>query len=168
MPSIRLGNNDGNTISLNGVIYRLAADQPTAGAITDVPTVANIAGQTWTYDDSNVPGGSNHRTWDSNEMGVCTYGTGNQGGPVTLTNDNTFYNMYTAPSAGIVRVYGTWGGGEHYDVKVNGSTVLSNVVADDYGHSQAVRVAVGDVVSFSRRGAGSQSAYSLFLPDVYP
>jgi len=166
--TVRISTDGGAVIDVSGVIYTQHAGQPTLGLVTDTPTHTNIAAKTWTYDDSNVNGGSNHITWTAVEMAVCLYGTGNQGGPVTLTNDHTFYNMYTASSAGTVRVYGTWGNGEHYDIAVNGYTILLNLVADEYAHSQAVGVRAGDTVSFSRRGGGSQSAYSLFLPNSYP
>lgn len=35
-------------------------------------TSRDIVEKTWNYDDSNVQGGSNHRTWTPSEMALCT------------------------------------------------------------------------------------------------
>jgi len=161
MPSVRIGNDGGDCIIAGGVAYKKVTSpvQPTSGAITATPTTINITGQTFDYDDTGVGGGSNHRYWTPCEIGISKYVAGNQGAAVGV-----WVNIYTAPSAGVVRLYGGENHDFFFDVKLNGTIIATHRSGNGFRVAWPVGVMQGDIIDVN---AGDW-VYSIFLPTTYP
>ena len=164
MPSVRIENDGGDVINIDGVIYTKASGQPSMGDITAVPTTTNITEYTWKYDDSRVDGGSNHRTWTAEEMAVCAYGTGNQGYIATV--EVPYQLIFTAPSPGIIRVWIISSAGLRIQINSTSHTDEYYKVVANMNESQAFGLNTGDEVNV--RCDSWRSVYSRFLPLVYP
>jgi hypothetical protein len=164
---VRIGSDGGDCIIAGGVAYGKVTSpvQPTSGAITATPTIINITGQSFTYDDDNVNGGSNHNVWTPCEMGIANNLAVNQGAAT-----GGWVDIYTAPSTGVIRVWALQYQNSRMDIKKNGTVILTNWL-DFIGRAAAIRVVSGDVIAVYCRnqtyGWGTR-AYSFFLPSVYP
>jgi len=129
MTSIRLTADRGTICRVDGVIYEKANDQPSVGAPDKTFTesdVANISAITFTYDDSGVNGGSNHRTWSAKEVGVAYYLSehifDNNIEKTTYMYGQLGKLVFTAPSNGILRVASQYGS-ENCEAKLDGVSV---------------------------------------------
>ena len=164
---VRVGSNGGDCIIVSQKAYSKVTDpvQPTSGAITGTPTIINITGQTFRYDDDNVRYGSNHNVWTACEMGIANNLVANKG-----SASGGWVNIYTAPSAGIVRVWSLPYQSSILDIKKNGTVIVTNWF-DSLSMAAAVQVVTGDVIDVWCRNnpyGWATPAYSFFLPNVYP
>jgi len=114
---------------------------------------------TWNLDDSNVSGGSDHRTWTAEEMAVTTLA----GHYEYYSGGATPKTLLVAPAAGIFRVVkkkvGAW-------VKLNGVT-LSIPQTEPLVNAAAtpVKVLQGDTITGERWDG---VIVWWFLPFVWP
>ena len=81
---------------------------------------------------------------------------------VTMTVTGTLYTLYTAPSAGVARIYSI----ASIIVYVNGTQVLSAFSANKID-AKAINLNNGDVVTVKTTDAGGYLAIIGFLPDTY-
>ena len=159
MANMKFLNDHGQVIVHDGVPYRKLSGQPSMGmpnASLQSGDLTNIQEYTWTYDDSNVSGGSDHRIWTAEEMAVASLPQFN----VTHWSYAGTRTLFTAPSAGVCRLWGsnvTW--------YVNGQ-VLS-VVASSQVDASAIKVLQNDVIS-ETTGQPSGTGYVKFIPFVWP
>jgi hypothetical protein len=165
MAWVRIGVNGGDCIIVDGVAYGKVTvpPQPTSGAITATPDIINIIEREFDYDDSIVWGGNNHRTWSACEMGIALYGDGNQG---SVTSHNSWANIYTALSAGMVRVYGQ--NDVSFRIKLNGTVLTTGASANGIKVSYPIGVVLGDVIDVYMNYGSDLTLFSIFLPNVYP
>jgi hypothetical protein len=167
MANVRIGSDGGDCIIVDGVAYGKVTSpvQPTSGAITATPTIINITEFTFRWDDDGVEWGSNHRTWTACEMGIANNLAVNKGYVV-----GGWATIYTAPSAGVIRVWVVPYQAGTMDIKNNGTVIVTNW-SDHFSWACPIHVAAGDVIDVWCRhqtyGWGTP-AYSFFLPNVYP
>ena len=87
---------------------------------------------------------------------------------VVVTTGGTYYDVYTAPSDGVARVYAEAGYGHgSFWVKVNGTLVINGAFSGKYV-ACALNLNSGDVVSVTTTvGKNGYTASVGFLPDSY-
>ena len=165
---VRIGSAGGDCIVVSEVAYGKVTSpvQPTSGAITATPNIINITNfNSFRYDDDRVFQGSNHNVWTACEMGISDNLAVNKGAAA-----GGWVDIYTVPSAGIIRVWSLQYRSSILDIKKNGTIVVTRW-PDSQWQSCPIYVAAGDVISVWCRnnpyGWGTQ-AYSFFLPNVYP
>jgi hypothetical protein len=173
MPSVRIGFDGGNVINVAGVLYKKASGQPSSGAIDTTPTNTGIFAFTFFWDDFSVAYGPTHRTWTACEIGIAGWGTGNQASALCASGTVTY--IYTAPSAGVVRLRtrADWFGVTA--IYINGVWAAQGDFAGPnpwpdtgrYGPG-ATSVKAGDLVQGWQNRGLAQTIDVWFLPDVYP
>jgi len=163
MANMKFLNDHGQVIVHDGVPYRKLSGQPSIGvpnATTLPDDLFDVQAYTWTYDDSNVSGGSDHRIWTAEEMAVASLSQFDITGPSLSGGTHT---IFTAPGAGVCRLWG-WDGFTWY---VNGQ--LLSGVASSQVDARALKVIQNDVISISSGlGYGSCLNRVKFIPFVWP
>ena len=179
MSTIYLPNDAGDVFydSSADECYHKAATNPVchpADASLGAGDVTGVSGVTHALDDSGVYEGSTHRTWTACQMCVALHVSGNQG-EETIYDDSGAVDVFTAPSAGVARVWtASHSGDTNYvrvNVKVNGTNVLSSIQLVTNAYYYPVRLASGDVLAVEPVGWGADgelTARVIFCPYVYP
>jgi hypothetical protein len=185
MPSVRIGWNAGNVIIVDGVAYEIKDGQPTPGTPTGTPTISNIAGFTWAVDDSNIPGGSNHRVWTACEVAIA--GWGSTGGTshrhvISPVTNGIWYDTYVTPSAGVIRVTSAgYFEGPHMCVRFNGGNTVCDGQNDwracdwdscwpadsAWNTCPGFTVAAGTTIGLYCYAGGPSNMQLRFLPQTY-
>jgi len=172
MPSARIGIDGGAVIVVNGVAYWRVSTTPSPGAVTGVASKTNVPGRTWSYDDSGVLGGPDHRVWTACECAIAGWGTGNQGS--CYCPDGGSYYLFTAPSNGVARSahypqsydYGTsFYVNSIFRVNWSDTTGWAGPSSWPTAGGGPFKLLTGDVVTI--RSASNNYQYLWFLPDVY-
>jgi hypothetical protein len=165
---VRVGSNGGDCIIAGGVAYGKVTSpvQPTSGAITATPSTINITEfNSFRYDDDRVFQGGNHNVWTACEMGISDNLAVNKGSAY-----GGWVDIYTVPSAGIIRVWSLPYQNSALSIKKNGTIVVTNW-PDSQWQSCPIYVVAGDVIAVSCHNqtyGWPTPAYSFFLPNVYP
>lgn len=168
MANIRVMQNLGSAIVVGNVPYTRVSTSPSAGTVTDTPSTGdtiNVETVTFDYDDDNVLGGPNHRTWTAGEIACAHYLTENYATTYMTANNTPFY-IYTAPSDGIIRIW--WENPWSHFCLVWINTIYVGPGNDrGYGNNFPYILSSGDVVAVGM-SASPRTVYSMFLPDNYP
>ena len=189
MANIRLTADRGAVARVDGIIYEQLADQPTLG-IPNKSFIgtdkADIQSMTFGYDDLGVESGTTHRVWTAQEMAVSHYLSENveqvEVPATTYMYGEDGLEVWTAPSAGIVRAGSQYGGG-NFRAQISGITVLETTtgVPGSIGNAAAAipfepntnegafRVMAGDTVLVWWNSPNYPCYFVIcFLPDNWP
>ena len=169
----RIGFDGGDVINVAGVLYKKASGQPSSGAIDTTPTDTGISAFTFFWDDHSVVNGPTHRTWTACEIGIAGWGTGNQASAWCQSHTVTY--IYTAPSAGVIRLRSRSNNFYSTAIYINGVWAAQGDFAGAnpwpntgrYGPG-AWPVAAGDIVQGWENRGIPQTIDIWFLPNVYP